>query len=75
MSGIKPKRQGVTEYVRLASLPDKQIEDLLEWLPPGFLIKVEEGGSLQKDCVEYEDYEFWLEHCYKSSWDLFEEEI
>lgn len=75
MPKIKPSQQGVTEYVRLANLPEKQVEDLLEWLPQTCLTKVKAEESLLEDCVDYDDYEFWFEHCYQKDSDLLEEEI
>lgn len=75
MPKVKPKRQGLNEYIRLAGLPDKQAGNLLEWLPQSYLTKVEGEESLLDDCVDYEDYEFWFEHCYRDNQDLLEEEI
>ena len=75
MRKLKRNRQGVHEYVRLAELPDKQVGTFLEWLPQTFLTKVNEDERLLEDCVDYEDYEFWYEHFYKSDLDRFEEEI
>ena len=75
MPKIKPSRQGVTEYVRLANLPEKQVENLLEWLPQTYLTKIEGEENLLEDCIDYEDYEFWFDHCYHQDPDLLEEEI
>ncbi len=75
MRKLKPSRQGVLEYVRLANLPDKQVGTLLDWLPQTCLTKVNVDEHLMDDCVDYEDYEFWFEHCYKQDTEFFEEQI
>ena len=75
MFKIKPKQHRGTEYVRLANLPDEQAGNLLDWLPQTCLTKMEAGEDMLDDCIDYEDYEFWFEHCYRSGLQAFEEEI
>lgn len=72
---LKPSRQGVTEYVRLADLPNGQAGTLLSWLPESCLTKVKAEENLLDDCIEYEDYEFWYEHCYLRNDESYEEEL
>lgn len=75
MPKIKPHRTGLKEYVRLAELPGRQAGDLLDWLPETYFTKVEGEEIMHDDCVDYEDYEFWFEHCYQSQPDFPEEQI
>ena len=75
MPKVEPKRQGVREYVRLANLPDKQAGNLMEWLPQSFMTKIGGEQNMLEDCIEYEDYEFWFEHCYLNAPDHLEEQI
>lgn len=75
MRKMKPCRQGVTEYVRLADLPNGQADTLLSWLPESCLTKVKAEEQLLDDCIDYEDYEFWYEHCFLSKDDTYEEEL
>ncbi|WP_017731075.1 hypothetical protein [Nafulsella turpanensis] len=76
MRKLKPSRQGGTEYVRLADLPNRQVGNLLGWLPPSCLTKVNEEEQILENCIEYEDYEFWYENFYqKDSLAAFEEEL
>ncbi len=62
MPKLAPHRQGITEYIRLSELPAPQAVSLREWLPESYLTKLENGGFLASDCIEYEDYEFWYDY-------------
>lgn len=76
MRKLKPSRQGITEYIRLVDLPERQVGTLLNWLPESCFTKVNnEEEQLLSDCIEYEDYEFWYEHCYQPNENLYEEEL
>lgn len=48
--------------MRLSELPSPQASSLRDWLPESYLTKLEAGGSVVEDCIEYEDYEFWYEY-------------
>lgn len=75
MPKIETDRLSGTQYVRLANLSEKQAGSLLEWLPESFLTKAGDSEHTEGYCVEYEDYEFWLEHFYKNADSQPEEEI
>jgi hypothetical protein len=75
MRKLKPSRQGTTEYVRLADLPERQVGTLLNWLPESCFTKVNAEERTFNDCIDYEDYEFWFEHCAQQHEDLYEEEL
>lgn len=75
MYKLNPSCQGATEYVRLIDLSDRQAETLLAWLPQSCFTKLKGEEHLMDDCIEYEDYEFWYEHCYQPKADLYEEEL
>ena len=75
MQKLNPSCQGAIEYVRLTDMSGRQAETLLDWLPQSYFTKVKSEACLMEDCIEYEDYEFWYEHCYQHKTDLYEEEL
>lgn len=64
-----------TEFVRLANLPARQADSLLEWLPEAYLRKAGTEENQPGYCVAYEDYEFWMEHFFSGAASLPEDQI
>lgn len=67
MAKIETDRLNGAEYVRLASLPEKQAGSLLEWLSEAYLSKAGGAENQPGYSVAYEDYEFWFEHFYSGA--------
>ncbi len=49
------------EYVRVAELPEEQLEAIKNWLNPETVIKIQTENALLSDCLQYKDYQFWFE--------------
>jgi hypothetical protein len=62
MLKIQPSFHQGLEYVQLSRMPLSQAESLVEWLPATGIFCINIGGHKLRDCVSYEDYEFWFEN-------------
>lgn len=69
-----PQFFGGYEYVQLSKLPQPQAEQLRDWLPLSSYFKIQDGPHYLEDCIHYEEYEQWYDHCYglEEAFDFFD---
>lgn len=58
------KRFKGIEYVRVASLPSEEKDQISNWLNSDTIIKIQTDTELMRDCVLYKDYEYWYNNVF-----------
>ena len=62
MEKIKRQTFRGIEFIRLSDVPKDQYEEFSKWLTRDHIINIRIDRKIQKDCVQYSDYEHWFDN-------------
>jgi len=74
MEPISPQHYKGNSYIQLETLPEKQKDQLSDWLPATEILKLKVDQRTIDHCVNYQDYLFWYENHYDQN-NSYESEI
>ncbi len=67
---INPKVYKGIEYIILEDLPSDQQQNIRETLSEQSFIKILVNGKVQSNCIQFKDYQLWLENVFLSRVDI-----